>query len=150
LGQSQIFIQLPCQMKSINCSINEETGLMSNNTETINCVLCQSQNFRVIYRKFNLNLVRCKNCRLVYTNPRLIEKELLTRYGQEYFYNEYLPIFNADSTRFDLETVNKHYSLYINLLQPFYKPGKNLLDLGCGPGFFLKSAERAGWTAEGV
>jgi 2-polyprenyl-3-methyl-5-hydroxy-6-metoxy-1,4-benzoquinol methylase len=123
---------------------------MPDNTETINCVLCQSQNHRVICSKFSLNLVKCKNCHLVYTNPRLIEKELLRRYGDEYFYNECLPIFNANSTRFDLETVNKHYSLYVNLLNPFHKPGKKLLDLGCGPGFFLKSAEQAGWTAEGV
>ena len=120
------------------------------NREFSGCNLCQSKDFKLLCTKFGRNLVRCKNCGLIYAHPRLSEKEIITRYDKDYLFNEYLPIFQAGRDAYDLELINRHYFLYLSLLDQFHKPGKKLLDVGCGAGFFLKAAEARGWRAEGV
>jgi 2-polyprenyl-3-methyl-5-hydroxy-6-metoxy-1,4-benzoquinol methylase len=87
---------------------------------------------------------------MIYTNPRLSESEVNLRYSASYFFNEYLPIFQAGTGSFSLETAQNHYRLYLDLLAAIYAPGKRLLDIGCGAGFFLKAAACSGWEANGT
>ena len=119
-------------------------------TEWIPCPLCQGRSFRKFLVKFDLPMVRCQACGLIHTNPRLAESEVNLRYGASYFFNEYLPIFQAGPGSFSLETVQGHYRLYLDLLAALDSPGKRLLDIGCGAGFFVKAAARSGWEASGT
>jgi len=114
------------------------------------CALCGSRRTRPYAVKFDLGIVSCRRCGLVYAEPRLGEEDLLKRYSAEYLYGEYLPVFRADRSGFDLELVRGHYALYLALAGRVFAPGKRLLDVGCGPGFFLKAAAGLGWEAEGV
>ncbi len=59
-------------------------------------------------------------------------------------------IFQAGPGSFSLETVQGHYRLYLDLLAALDSPGKRLLDIGCGAGFFVKAAARSGWEASGT
>jgi len=119
-------------------------------TEWIPCPLCRGRSFRKYVVKFGLSIVRCEACGLIHTNPRLAESEVNLRYGASYFFNEYLPIFQAGPGSFSLETVQGHYRLYLDLLAALDSPGKRLLDIGCGAGFFLKAAASSGWEAGGT
>jgi 2-polyprenyl-3-methyl-5-hydroxy-6-metoxy-1,4-benzoquinol methylase len=119
-------------------------------TTLISCPLCQSPSFNKILTKFDLAMVRCQACGLIYTNPRLAESDVNLRYGSDYFFNEYLPIFQAGPTSFSPELAKNHYRLYLDLLAALYSPGKRLLDIGCGAGFFLKAAASSGWEASGT
>jgi 2-polyprenyl-3-methyl-5-hydroxy-6-metoxy-1,4-benzoquinol methylase len=118
--------------------------------ERVPCGLCGGPRYRRYARKFDLDLVKCRDCGLVYANPRLVEAEVLKRYNPDYFYGEYLPTFNAGPTSFDMELIRKHYALFLRILSRSRAPGRRLLDVGCGAGFFLKAAQEAGWDAEGV
>ena len=119
-------------------------------TAPINCPLCQRNDFRKFLTKFEMNLVKCRKCGLIYANPRIHESELLTRYTSSFFFDEYLPAFKATSKSYDLTVIRSHFFLFLHLIAKFYTPGKRLLDVGCGAGFFLKAAEEIGWEAEGV
>ena len=118
--------------------------------EIVPCNLCRSDSRKTIAAKFGLSIVRCRRCGLVYANPRLIESELRKRYGAAYFFGEYLPVFRADAFSYSLDVIKDHYSLYLSILGKYFLPGKCLLDIGCGAGFFLKAAELAGWSVAGM
>ena len=119
-------------------------------TEYINCPLCQSTDYKKILTKFEMNLVKCRKCSLIYANPRIQESEILRRYTSSFFFDEYLPAFKATLKHYDLDTIRSHFFLFLQLITKYYTPGKRLLDIGCGAGFFLKAAEEIGWEAEGV
>jgi len=92
----------------------------------------------------------CKHCRLVYANPRLPESEIFKRYESPLFFDEYLKALKATSTTYDLDSIRNHYYLFVGLMDRFFAPGKKLLDVGSGAGFFLKVVEERGWEVEGV
>ena len=119
-------------------------------TTSINCPLCQGDDCRIFLTKFEMNLVKCRKCSLIYANPRIHESELLRRYESSFFFDEYLPAFNAAATGYDLTVIRSHFFLFLQLITKYYALGKKLLDVGCGAGFFLKAAEEIGWEAEGV
>jgi len=119
-------------------------------TESVNCPLCQGDDYRKFLTKFEMNLVKCRKCGLIYANPRIHESELLRRYASSFFFDEYLPAFKATSKSYDLTVIRCHFFLFLHLITKYYTPGKRLLDVGCGAGFFLKAAEEIGWEAEGV
>jgi 2-polyprenyl-3-methyl-5-hydroxy-6-metoxy-1,4-benzoquinol methylase len=119
-------------------------------TEYVPCPLCQSYDYQKFLTKFEMNLVKCRKCSLIYANPRIQESELFCRYTNSFFYDEYLPAFKAASTHYDLKVIRSHFFIFIQLITKYFKPGKRLLDVGCGSGFFLKAAEEIGWEAEGV
>ncbi len=83
--------------------------------------------------------VECRNCRLIYVNP--IENE--GRINQDYSKMESIdaPVMRGSRLRAaksQLQLLKKHTS------------GTNLLDIGCGEGFFLFSASKAGYVTKGV
>ena len=114
------------------------------------CNLCGSRAARPYAKKFGLRIVVCRECGLVYVEPRLTEADILKRYTAEYLYGEYLPIFRADRNGVDLNLVVSHYIFYLKLAGRVFAPGGRLLDVGCGAGLFLKAAESQGWDAAGV
>ena len=119
-------------------------------TERIDCHLCGSPRSRRVLAKFGLIIVKCRRCGLVYVNPRLTEREVMKRYTAGYFFDEYLPSLAASRTGYDPAVIRDHYTTFVELSRVFAGPGKKLLDIGSGAGFFLKAVEGIGWQAEGV
>jgi len=114
------------------------------------CLLCGCQKFKTVCQKFEHYLVRCSQCGLVYSWPPIPEDVLLQRYTDDYLFQEYLPIFKADRRSFQLDLIQSHYSFFLHLLDNYSGSGRKILDIGCGPGFFLKAASQKGWQGEGV
>ncbi|MBE0427549.1 MAG: hypothetical protein IBX72_13015 [Nitrospirae bacterium] len=62
--------------------------------EYVNCDLCRLDSTELLYQvaecterySESFNLVRCKNCGLVYVNPRPVKEELYKYYPQESYY----------------------------------------------------------------
>jgi len=83
--------------------------------------------------------VKCLNCHLIYVNP--IEKASKINGDYSKMGNTDAPIIRQprlSATESQVELVKK------------YKDGARLLDVGCGEGFFLFSASKAGYTTKGT
>lgn len=83
--------------------------------------------------------VKCRNCHLIYVNP--IEKGSKINEG----YSQRKSI-DASIIR---ESRLRAAKSQVELIKR-YKKGTNLLDIGCGEGFFLFNASRAGYVAKGI
>lgn len=90
------------------------------------------------YRK-HAQIVRCKKCNLVYTNPMEDMKSVLKGYkdvvDEEYLINEK---YRKKLSAHHLETLEKT------------KQKGSLLDVGCFAGFFLEIAKKKGWKTYGI
>lgn len=133
---------------------------MISSLEEVKCNLCGKDEARVIYKsdfsdlkemadiRYNYSvedsqyktgrIVKCRNCGLVYVNPRIGEVE--KRYETEIVDDRYLRSMPQRNFTFerDIKKINK-----------IIKPG-NILDIGCSCGAFLEIARRYGWDARGI
>jgi 2-polyprenyl-3-methyl-5-hydroxy-6-metoxy-1,4-benzoquinol methylase len=83
--------------------------------------------------------VKCRNCHLIYVNP--IEKA--SKINQDYSEMENTGVSIIRESR--LRATKSQAQLIKR-----YKSGTSLLDIGCGGGFFLFNASKAGYTTKGI
>ena len=83
--------------------------------------------------------VKCRNCQLVYVNP--IEKE--TKINEDYSKRKSADVSIIRESRLRASKAQ------VELIKR-YKTDANLLDIGCGEGFFLFNASKAGYSTKGV
>jgi len=88
-----------------------------------------------------LNIVKCKNCGLVYVNPRpeYLKDEVEKIYSKEYFDDMQKRDFSAAS----------RWEWFYKWIDRYKREGK-ILDIGCATGDFLKTARDKGWDVYGV
>jgi len=108
----------------------------------MNCYICNKDNCAGVFKKNELQLIKCLSCGVVQVcePPRVFDLKLYDYYkgkanlSREELYN---PI-----TR----------KRFIDLLARFecYRKNNTLLDIGCGEGQFLAAAKERGWQVEGV
>ena len=114
------------------------------------CALCNRTDTHLVFRKFEHDIVCCNYCGLVYANPRMSVKSVLARYSAEYFWNEYLPAHGVKQGVYNLGHFDRHYRPMLALIRKNVGSPGRMLEIGTGAGFFLKTAERAGWEATGL
>ncbi len=128
--------------------VNNNFCINLDDLEKINCPLCAGREFSVFrdifYRKRKtgrmFKIVKCRNCGLVYLNPR-VKKEFIKAYYPGGYYH--VNISNPEDvlkTSYEKEklVLMKNFSLMDN------KEG-SLLDVGCSKGEFLENLKRYGW-----
>ncbi|GAB2543400.1 class I SAM-dependent methyltransferase [Rufibacter soli] len=118
------------------------------------CPICSKtefKNFLVVQDKSvskeSFVIVQCLNCQLKFTNPRPPEESIGPYYASE----EY--ISHSDTSK---GLLNKTYRLVrsmavktkVELVNRLSKKG-NILDYGCGVGYFLQACQKQGWQVEG-
>ena len=126
-------------IESVSCNLCE-----ANNTNQLYCIAVRPDQTGT-YGQDNWPIVKCKQCGLIYTNPRPDSDALTTYYS---FANEY-----------DAEFVQEWFISHAQLQQPTWRrflkamqrhgPPGNLLDIGCGAGTFLVEAREAGFDVAG-
>ena len=116
----------------------------------INCKLCGSNDYKLLFKKkdytyqiseIDFCVVKCKQCGLVYVNPRPDENEIHNYYPNEFYQTNITKEKLLEESQFHNEL---KYS-YIKEL----KPGC-LLDIGCNKGEFMYYMEKKGWDVYGV
>ena len=129
-------------------------------TEIVNCDLCGSSDYAVVWDKverqalgimdsvtikendviYNGVTVQCKVCGLIYIRERLTADELAN-----YYVNEYRNNYETNS-----DSEHEHCDLVIRYLDVFSpKPAKSL-DIGCSQGFLVKVLYENGIDAYGI
>lgn len=95
------------------------------------------------------DIVACESCGFRHVLP-LPSLHALEREYRENYYGTEKPTFLAhageDQPWFALAQADRLESME-RLLPP---ARRRLLDIGCGPGFFLSAAKQRGWTAQGI
>lgn len=117
--------------------------------ERIACNFCRSGDSNLEFVKGGLEVARCRQCGLVYANPRLAQAEIWKRYSPTYFWDEYMPAHRASHGEFVAEWHRQRALPFLDLLKPYRTSGQ-LLEVGCAAGFFLKIAVDEGWKVSGV
>jgi 2-polyprenyl-3-methyl-5-hydroxy-6-metoxy-1,4-benzoquinol methylase len=106
-------------------------------THITSCISCESANLKKIAFIKNVLLFRCANCKIVFSKLIPSDHELTN------FYSKYPDYGHISSITF---------SRYNQLLNKFekYRKLNNILDIGCGNGFFLDEAKKRGWNVYGT
>lgn len=121
------------------------------------CPICDNPVGKSFFRYFSAEttLSKCKNCSLVFLNPRPAQQEVLDLYDEEYFEGKGFDqsvdykteYFNPSASEIYAQQL-KLREVQMHLKTTSQKP--KLLDIGCGYGLFLKTASNLGFEAEGV
>ena len=118
--------------------------------EFVNCPLCGVDDGKYLWSKDEAEYFKCKNCSLVYENPRFTMRELQDYYSREQYYlnsGEHTSGYENYFTQCTPELCNE----YFNIIEKFSrKKNGKLLDIGSGPGGLLKIAVQKGWEATGL
>jgi 2-polyprenyl-3-methyl-5-hydroxy-6-metoxy-1,4-benzoquinol methylase len=123
----------------------------------IPCHLCGADDTRLLYKlpvrpqyrgKFNRDIwdiVRCRQCGLIYTNPQP------DRGALEYFYTFDNSVDQGFVQDWFIQCSDMNRVTCLQILRSMgrYLTAGRLLDVGCGPGTFLVEAQKAGFHVEG-
>lgn len=101
------------------------------------CPLCSSNQIHPLIGYEQNYLVKCSSCHFVFCQKRPAEQELKTHYS--------LYPRENDISKITL----KRYDFLLNALEP-YRKTNNIIDVGCGDGFFLEAAKRRDWNVYGT
>ena len=115
------------------------------------CKLCGEHDYWSLFTvKKTVSIVKCKGCGLLYVNPRLVEKECREMYQPEsYFKNKNVLLYGYDDYVKEEFLYRELFSRRLDALERF-KPGGEILDVGCAAGFFLDVAQKRRWRTRGV
>jgi cyclopropane fatty-acyl-phospholipid synthase-like methyltransferase len=117
--------------------------------ESTRCQLCGAQentivqNTRVVMHARPINLVRCCCCGLLYLNHRPKEDELSDVYREDYFIKWYS---SEKKRRF----AKQYFRELFRKNRIVAAEGSNILDVGCGMGFFMEVGQEWHCNVKGV
>lgn len=110
--------------------------------ESTPCNICHLDNCEILIKDGFSNIVRCRNCKHIYRNPRKTKQEYT-----EIYHSTYYTPFNKESW------YKRKISFFKEAIKEINRPKTTrgrLLDLGCGWGHFLDLARKDGWEVYGV
>jgi SAM-dependent methyltransferase len=96
--------------------------------EYVHCNLCGADSTRLWGRKQGINIVECRQCGLIYANPRLDSEQLRRYYSADYFSGG---DYAADEQR------GRMYEIEIRQMLKIIGSRGRFLDVGCAYGRFL-------------
>lgn len=106
------------------------------------CISCNNKDIRKVINIKKRNIYECNLCGLAFVWPIPSEKQVKKVIDKisVNFYGEYVK---------EKEYYDKYFSSKIEEIKDIINSGQ-LLDIGCGPGTFLKIAKKSGFKVSGV
>jgi len=120
--------------------------------EQVRCALCGADDTRPVAEIDALHIVRCRQCGLVYVNPRYPEGLLQEIYTEQYYDHDGirngLEFFGYDDYLADEQNIKLTFRKRLKIIELLTRKGR-LLDVGCATGFFLDLARSQDWEVLG-
>lgn len=101
------------------------------------CLVCNSTELVELTKYSKDYLVQCSKCNFVFCKRIPTQEELISHYKQYHRGGFISPI-----------TIKRYHQL-LDEFEP-YRKTNNLLDVGCGDGYFLEEAKKRGWNVYGT
>lgn len=101
------------------------------------CLICKNTNLFTLQGYEHAHLVKCSSCKLIFSIAIPSNIELITHYK---FYGVNTVCSKITEMR---------YNELLDIFEP-YRQTNNILDVGCGSGFFLELAKKRGWNVFGI
>ena len=96
-----------------------------------------------------VEVIDCQMCGFRHVVPLPSTEDLLATYAQEYYRDE-KPTYLSHASE-DYEWASLAFRDRLDIFETHLSPDRRaLLDVGSGPGYFLKYASDHGWTARGI
>ena len=116
----------------------------------ISCPVCDSSESVLLFEKDWFRFVKCKNCSMVYLNPRLNDEATYAFYNSDVnsIYNESKFDTVSNSTILD-DKINFSNLVLIENRRHANVKG-NLLEIGSAKGYFLMRARELGYSVYGI
>lgn len=104
---------------------------------------------QVILDRNAYRVIDCAACSFLHVDPLPSEAELL-EFCRDEFYEDAKPTYLASDSR-DAEWLAVGHDMKLDELEGVLAPGsRRILDIGTGPGAFLRRATSRGWEATGI
>ena len=113
------------------------------------CPLCQTQHVQERYalrQAKNHAVWQCQKCSLQFLHPQPSDRELRAFYTEAYYRTWG---FDGQENRIVERMKCKTFERRLQLISKFKQEGK-ILDVGCATGFFLRVANKFGFTSYGI
>ncbi len=117
------------------------------NKKEIVCAVCGSSHRKAVWKLSSFTFYRCTDCGLYYQYPQPVQKDLTTRYDDEYF-------------SYELENEGIFFQLMLKTLKDISfdrysahllkQKDPGFLDVGCATGMLLEHIRTFGWNVYGV
>lgn len=101
------------------------------------CFVCKLPGLVPIKKFEHVYLVKCSHCGMIFSSE-IPSKERLQNYYGLYLTSDVMPAILV-----------KRYNELLDQFEP-YRKTNNILDFGCGNGFFLDEAKKRGWNVYGA
>lgn len=101
---------------------------------------------KLIAEKNGFSIINCELCGFAHCFPIPEQESLQNVYAEEYYSSikhDYIESVQRDAQWHTLTFTN-----HIKIMESF-TAGRSILEIGSGPGFFLKSAATRGWKVQG-
>src|ERR1035437_2771660 len=133
----------PCQLKTMSQNDNPATEKPAVKT----CHVCKGLRVYYLFSACGHRVVRCEDCGLVFLNPQPSDDELAKIYNAHYFLGS-----ESEAGRETVSHIKQATAkLYLSEIRRYQGLASGrLLEIGCGEGDFLVSAETEGWQVTGV
>ena len=118
--------------------------------EQISCILCGTDEYVTLFSDAPFRIVRCAECGLVYTLPRLPTARILEMYQVGYWRSAEARNFGYTDYLRDRDRYLRTFRLRSKVIDRYKTSTGRVLDIGCAAGFFLKVMEEKGWETTGV
>ena len=120
-------------------AIDPETSLIRPNmVRPRSCPICNHCSGNPLFIKDGFPHVKCPECGLIYVNS-ILQDEVVTKFWQEEI--AWSEVLNSD-LQVNLDNLKYRYGLDLVELR---LTGRTLLDVGSGPGGFVRQASKSGW-----
>ena len=125
-----------------------------------NCPLCGQldADIKFSFPKYSINVVRCRNCQMVWTTPRVAVSDLNNLYQPSYYDNVINQLEQGPASRFRKLISHKRRRQLLRsfahrfsiLKRAMPKSNVRLLEVGCGNGTFMVYLQDRDWQVTGA